>query len=75
MTAELEARRQIDARIHGFRVRIGRARAAAKRAETLAERVACCSRVKELKQELASLHKRYWVEVAKLEDAAHEAGY
>ena len=75
MTAELEARRQIDARIHGFRIRIGRARAAAKRAETLAERVACCGRVKDIEQELASLHQRYWVEVAKLEDAAYEAGY
>ncbi len=70
MTAELEVRKQIDARIHGFRVRLGKARAEAKRAETLTEKVARYSRVKELEQELTSFHKRYWEEVARLEDAA-----
>jgi len=70
VTAELEARRQIDARIHRLRVRLRKARAEAKRAETLSEKVARYGHVKELKQELASLQKRYWEEVAKLEDAA-----
>ncbi len=70
MTAELEARRQIDARIHGFRVRLGKARAEAKRAETLTEKVARYNHVKELEQELTSFQERYWEEVAKLEVAA-----
>lgn len=70
MTAELEARKQVDAHIHGFRVRLGKARAAAKRAETLTEKVALYRHAKELEQELASLQKRYWEEVARLEDAA-----
>ncbi len=70
MTAELEARRQIDARIHGFRVRLGKARAAAARADTLDDKIVRYSHVEELEQELTSFHKRYWEEVARLEDAA-----
>ncbi len=75
MTAELEARRQIDARIHGFRVQLGKARAAATRADTLDDKIARHRHLQELQQELSSLHRRYWEEVAKLEDAAYEAGY
>ncbi len=70
MTAELQARKQIDARIHGFRVRLGKARAEAKRADTLAEKIARYRRVEDLEQELRSFYKRYWEEVARLEDAA-----
>ena len=75
MTAELEARRQIDAHIHGFRVRLGKARAAAARADTLDDKIARYRHLQELQQELTSLHRRYWEEVAKLEDAAYKAGY
>jgi len=70
LTAELQARKQIDARIHGFRVRLGKARAEAKRADTLAEKIARYRRVEDLEQELRSFYKRYWEEVARLEDAA-----
>ena len=74
MTEEQKARRQIDARIHGMRVRLGRARAKAQRAESLTEKIALYSRAKELERELASFQKRYWAEVAKLElEARHEA--
>jgi len=70
LTAELEARRQIDARIQGFRVRLGKARAEAKRAETLTEKNARYRHVDELQEELTSFQKRYWEEVARLEDTA-----
>jgi len=75
LTTELEARRQIDARIHRLRMRLGRARAAAARADTPDDKIARYRHAQELQQELASFHKRYWEEVARLEDAAYEAGY
>lgn len=70
MTAEQEARRQVDGRIHGLKVRLGQARAEVKRAETLAQKVARCGRVKELEEELRSLYRTYWDEVEKLEAEA-----
>ena len=70
MTAEQEARQQVDGRIHGLKVRLGKARAHIKRAETLAQKKTRCERVKELEEELRSLYRTYWAEVEKLEAEA-----
>lgn len=69
---EQEARQQLETRAHGLKVRLGKARAAARRSETLAEKIELQQRARELEQELRLLHKNYWTEVAVLEDAPVE---
>lgn len=70
MTVEQDARRQIDRRIHGLKVRLGKARAEARCAEALEEKIARYGKVEELEEELALLQRSYWAEVAKLEAEA-----
>lgn len=70
MTVEQDARRQVDRRIHGLKVRLGKARSEAKRAETLEEKIDRYGKVKEVEEELALLQRSYWVEVVKLEAEA-----
>ena len=68
---EQEARRQLEARVHGLKVRLGKARAAARRSETLDKKIALYGRVKEVEQEIRLFHRNYWTEVERLEaDAA-----
>ena len=74
---EQEARKQIDRRVHGLKVRLGQARARAKRAETLDEKIAHYARAKEVERDLHALQRSYWQEVGKLEaqlyaDTRHE---
>ena len=67
MTTEQEARKQIDRRVHGLKVRLGQARAREKLAETLDEKIALYARAKEVERDLHALQRRYWQEVGKLE--------
>jgi hypothetical protein len=64
---EQKARQQLEARLHGLKVRLGKARAAARRSETLAEKIALSGRVKEVEQEIRLFHKNYWTELERLE--------
>jgi hypothetical protein len=66
---EQEARRKLETRAHGLKVCLGRVRAAARRSETLDEKVALQRRARALEQELRLLHKNYWLEVGRLEEA------
>lgn len=67
ITTEQKARQQLESRAHGLKVRLGKARAAARRSETLAEKIALSGRVKEVEQEIRLFHRNYWTEVARLE--------
>lgn len=67
MIIEQEARKQIDRHVHGLKVRLGQARARAKRAETLDEKIARYARTKEVERDLHALQRRDWQEVGKLE--------
>ena len=67
MTGEQVARRQLETRLHGLKVRLGKARAAARRSETLAEKVALYARVKEVEQEIRLFHRNYLTELERLE--------
>lgn len=64
---EQEARRQLETRAHGLKVRLGKARAAARRSGTLAEKIALYGRVKEVAQEIRLFHRNYWTELERLE--------
>lgn len=72
MIIEQEARKQVDGRVHGLKVRLGQARARAKRAETLAEKVALYAHAREVEAELRTLQRSYWREVGKLEAQLYE---
>ena len=74
---EQEARKQIDRRVHGLKVRLGQARVREKLAETLDEKIARYARAKEVERDLHALQSSYWQEVGKLEaqlyaDTCHE---
>lgn len=60
---------QVDSRLHSLKVRLGRARAAARRAETLEQKIELYRRVKELERERDQLQRNYFAEVSKLVDA------
>ena len=47
MMVEQDARRQVDRRIHGLKVRLGKARAEARCAEALQEKIARYGKVEE----------------------------
>lgn len=64
---EQEARRQLETRAHGLKVRFGEARAAARRSNTLAKKIALYGRVKEVEQQIRLFHRTYWTEVERLE--------
>lgn len=67
ITAEQKARQQLEVRLHGLKVRLGKARAAARCSETLAEKIALYGRVKEVEQEIRLFHRNYWMVLARLE--------
>jgi len=67
LTVEQKARQQLEKREHGLKVRLGLARAAARRAATLEEKVARYRTVKELQRALDLLRRNYWAEIEKLE--------
>ena len=67
VTGEQIARRQLEARLHGLRVRLGKVRAAARRSETLAEKIALYARVREAEQEIRLFYRNYWTELEQLE--------
>ena len=62
----LAAQREVEGRVQGLKVKAGHARAAAKRAETLEEKVALYELAKSLVGERDLLHRNYWTEVDKL---------
>ncbi len=57
---EQQARRQLDKRAHGLKVRLGKVRAAARRSETLDKKLELLRRARELEQQLRLPHKNYW---------------
>ena len=65
--SELEARRAVDARLHGLKAKLGKARASATEAPSLREKVERYREVKAIRRELDLLHLNYWAEVARLE--------
>jgi hypothetical protein len=67
IAVEQKARQQLDSRLHGLKVRLGKARAAARCSETLAEKIALHGRVKEVEQEIRLFHRNYWTDLERLE--------
>lgn len=64
-TEQLDARKEVDGRLHGFKTRVGQTRAAAERADTLEQKIALFERVKSLQKERDILYRNYWAEVDK----------
>ena len=62
----LDAQREVEGRVHGLKVKVGRARAAAKCTEILEQKVALYELIKSLANERDLLHRNYWAEVDKL---------
>ena len=62
----LDAQREVEGRDHGLKVKAGRARATAKRADTLEQKVALYELAKSLAGERDLLHRNDWAEVDKL---------
>ena len=62
----LDAQREVEGRVHGLKVKAGHARAAAKRADTLEQKVSLYKLAKSLTDERDLLHRNYWAEVDKL---------
>lgn len=56
---QLDAQKEVEMRIHGLKVRIGKARAAAKRADTLEQKFALYERAKALARERDLLQRNY----------------
>jgi hypothetical protein len=63
-----EATRTVDARLHGLRCKIGRARAKAKHAGTLKQKIEAKLEEKTLRQELTQAYRSYHDDISALVD-------
>lgn len=63
-----EATRIVDAKLHTLNCKIGRARARAKCAETLQEKIAAKLEEKNLREELTNAHRRYFDDIDTLSE-------